>query len=205
MIRRLLDLILIVLILVGGYRSWQSSQERNRLRDTHERLARISGVLPITDPSRVHVVALKTGDPMHFAWRFYVPEKYNFRVADNQGSSSSWSSDASEFIARVRFRVDDQGRLEIHEHMKGSSGRSTMGNKELTRLLHGRWDQLQVEQLGAAEMAVLDADESAVLLRLTLPDNLAAEARKTLDTYEQKRYIPVFFELKLGPETPAKP
>ncbi|HEU5117546.1 MAG TPA: hypothetical protein VFT74_12955, partial [Isosphaeraceae bacterium] len=174
MIRRLLDLILIVLILVGGYRSWQSSQERDRLRDTHKRLARITGVLPITDPSRVHVVALETGDPMHFAWRFYVPEKYNMRVADNQGSSSSWSSNAAEFIGRVRFREDDQGRLEIHEHMKFSSGRSNLGSKELTRLLHGRWDQLRVEQFGAPEMAVLDADESAVLLRLSLPDDLAA-------------------------------
>ncbi len=206
MIRRLLDLILILAILTGAYRSWQSSQERERLKDTHERLARIIGILPIEDPSKVHVLALETGDPMHFAWRIYLPPHCPFHVRDNNGSSSSSSStDSTDFIARLRFRETEEGRLEIHKHMKNTSSRSAMGNPSLTNLLHDRWDQLQVEQLGAPDIAVLDPDEPALLLRLSLPDDLAAQARTTLDAREQKRYIPVIYALHLGPEPPANP
>ncbi len=206
MIRRLIDLTLIALILVGAYRSWQSSQERAHLKDTYERLSRITGSLPIEDPSKIHILALKTGDPLQFAWRIYMPPNGKLHVSDNRGSSSSsWNSNATEFIARVRFRENEDGKLEIYEHMHFSSGLSSIGDRKLINLLLGRWNQLQVEQLGAPDIAVLDTDENAVLLRLSFPDNLAAEARKTLSSPEANFHIPVIYELKLSPDPSTKP
>jgi hypothetical protein len=70
--------------------------------------------------------------------------------------------------------------------------------------VHDRWDKLHVERLGAPDLAVLEPNQPAILLRLTLPDDLQAEARQKLQPYAQMRYVPVLFELNLGPNA-SKP
>ena len=57
---------------------------------------------------------------------------------------------------------------------------------------------------GRAQLAVLGPMQPAILLRLTLPDDLQAEARSKLPPDTFAAYVPVLFELKLGPTT-AKP
>jgi hypothetical protein len=37
------------------------------------------------------------------------------------------------------------------------------------------------------------------MLRLTLPDSIADEARKTLDSYTVKQHVPVLVDIKLDP------
>ena len=196
----LLDWLLILAILGGGTLAWRTGRERGRLEERYARLARMTGDLPIADPSRVYLKALDMGEQLHFAWRVYLPPKYRLILSYRAGgSSTSSSSGTSEFIARVRFREDEQGLIQVYTHFGGSSSRMGIGDRALADLLRGRWDGLRVEQLGATEPAVLGPDQTAVVLRLTLPDDLHAEARKKLDRSTFEPFVPVLYEVNLGP------
>jgi hypothetical protein len=107
-----------------------------------------------------------------------------------------------KFIARVRLREGDRGTIESYTHFGPSSSGSTLGDEAMRALLHGRWDKIHVEQLGAPVPAVLEPDQSATVLRLTLPEDLAEDARKKLSPRSVERHVPVLFELTLGPRTP---
>ena len=203
---RFSDIVLLLVILIGGILAWQTGRERSRLWGSFERLSRKTGDLAVGDPSKVYVQALKTNDPMHFAWRVYTPPDYKQLLKSNSGNSmSAWSTESRDFIARVRFREDDQGRLQVYTRFHGGSSRMSLGDKELAGLVHGRWDKIRVEQLGLGEVATIDPDQPAVFLRLTMPEDMQAEARKKLPTYAQKTHVPNLFELKLDPEKPPKP
>lgn len=194
------DLLLILAIAVGGALAWQTGRERVRLAETHRRLAQVTGDLPIDDPSKVYVMALETGEPLHFAWRVYYPGNYRSILTHNAGSrSTTTTSKPAEFIARVRVREDGRGRLESYTHFSGGSSNMTLGDGGLADLLRGRWGEVRVEQLGAGGVAAIDPDGSAVLLRLTLPDSIRDEALKTLDPHIIGRHVPVLLDLQLGP------
>lgn len=197
---RALDLVLLLVALVGGFFALQNGRQLRQLRAEYERLSKITGDLPISDAAKVHVRALETGERLHFAWRVYLPPNYRVVVWNSSGSSSSWRSDSCQFIARVRFREDEQGRLQAYTRFSGSSSCMKLGDSKLAELLHDRWDKIQVEQLGAPGLAVLAPDQSAVLLRLTLPDELQQASREKLPPWMQGHLVPTLFELHLGPE-----
>ncbi len=199
---RMLDGFLLVTLLVGGVLAWQSGRERSRWMEWHARLARATGDLVVADPSLVHFRALETGDPLHFAWRVYFPANYSQILSGSTGGVTRTGSSrrATEFLARVRFRPDDCGVIQVYTHFANGSSRSTLGDKELAELLRDRWDKIRVEQVGAPKLAVIKPDQHAVLLRLTLADELQVEARKKLSAGEQQQFVPVLFELDLGPK-----
>ncbi|MFO0892383.1 MAG: hypothetical protein U0790_24990 [Isosphaeraceae bacterium] len=200
MIRKLVDAILVCVTLIGAWFAWETGQERSRLERTYARMVAAVGDLPIGDPGKIHLRALETGEPLHFAWRVYFPANSNVRVSSpNGGFFTSSSSGATEFLARVRLRENAQGQIDLYTHFSGGSSRSTLFDPKLTKLLHGRWGEIRVEQLGSPDLAVLDPDKPAILLRLILPEDLQAEARKVLDEYDLKRIIPEFYELTIGP------
>ena len=88
--RTAIDLVLLVVIAAGGVAALQTGRERSRLESTYERLHRKTGDLPIGDPAWVHVRAIETGDPLHFAWRVYFPS--NYPKSSSFGSAGqSWS------------------------------------------------------------------------------------------------------------------
>ncbi len=197
--QRAVELLLVLVVLVGAVLALWSGQERRRLQAEHTRLAQITGDLPVEDPSKVYLRALPTNEPLHFAWRVYYPPNYRDLLKHGAGSShSSWSRSAREFIARVRFREDSKGHLHAYTRFHGGSSTMGLGDRRLSELLQGRWDKIQVEQLGADGIATLETDESAVVLRLTLPRDMQEEARTKLPNYFQDRYSPVLFELTLG-------
>ena len=112
MMRRAVDLILLLVFLVGGVWAWTTGRERGRLEVDYKRLVRATGDLTIPEATKVYLRALDTGEPLHFAWRVYLPPHYQFAMRTNSGSMSmSSNSTAQEFIARVRFREDDQGMV----------------------------------------------------------------------------------------------
>lgn len=198
---RLLDFLLITLIVVGSFFAWRTGSKRYELSKTFERLSRKTGDLLITDPSLVYVQALPTGEPRHFAWRVYLPPNYNLNVRARSGGMSSFSSaGARDFIARVRFREDEQGLLHVYTHFAGGASRSNIGDADLSKFLHGRWDKLKVEQLGVDQLAAFNPGRSAVLLKLTMPDEMIPDARKVLPEHTQKTWLPELFKMEFGPE-----
>ena len=146
---RVLDLFLLTIVIIGGALAWQTGRERSRLSAEHARLARITGDLPVEDPSKVYVQALETGDPMHFAWRVYHPPNYKHILSHGNGGGTTFFSSSAEFIARVVFREDDEGQLQLYTNFSGGSSLSPFGDEDLAELLHDRWDKIRVEQLGA--------------------------------------------------------
>ena len=102
---KLLDWFLIIVVLIGGVLTWQTGRERSRLTARHGRLAKLAGDLRIADPSKVYVLALDTGEPLHFAWRMYFPPNYKLSLLSrHSGVSVFGTSRPSEFIgARCAF------------------------------------------------------------------------------------------------------
>src|SRR6185436_11697936 len=74
--QRVLNLFLILVAVLGGLLAWQSGRERGRLQAECARLLAITGDLSIDDPSKVYIRALDTREPLHFAWRVYLPPNY---------------------------------------------------------------------------------------------------------------------------------
>ncbi|MEX2176134.1 MAG: hypothetical protein WD872_17360 [Pirellulaceae bacterium] len=202
--RRLLQLCLVAVILVGLVFAWRTGQERSTVRAEYDRLVRLTGDLPLTDPAKIHVLAIETGEDLHFAWRIYLPPKCRFVIRHSSGGfGSSSRSEPQQFIARVRVREAD-GRLQLFTKFAGGSGESSFGDDSLAEFLRGRWDEVQVEQLGVGKVAVLKPDGSALLLRLSLPEALQAEAAKQLDRHSLQTKLPLLYEVHIGPE-PARP
>lgn len=196
------DLLLLLVLCLGGLLAWRADRERGRLQREHLRLAGMTGDLPIADPSKVYVRALETGDRLHFAWRVYLPPNYSQILKTKSGDlqSSSWSSGPSQFIARVRIREDKQGVLQIYTRFAGGSSTMRLGDQALGELLRGRREDIAVEQSGARGIVAIAPDQQAVLLRLTLPEDIQAAARKTLSPWTLEHFVPVLFELKLDPK-----
>jgi hypothetical protein len=197
--RTLFDWFLLLVVLVGGILAWQTSRERSRLTARHSRLARVTGDLLIVDATKVHALALNTGYPLHFAWRVYLPPNYSQKLRGGGMMFTPGSGQPAEFIARVRLRPRHDGDMDVYTHVGKASIRISLGNNALAELLYNRWDKIKVEQLGAPELAVIKADQPAVLLKLTLPDDLQSEAQKKLSPNQQQQFDPVLFELNLGP------
>jgi hypothetical protein len=203
--REYLDLFLLLVALLGGILACQTGRQRGGLRAEHERLARITGDLPVADASKVHVRALETGERLHFAWRVYLPSNYQQTLWASSGNESSlWRRDSYESIARVRFRETEQGVLQVYSKFSGVSGCAQLGDRSLAELLHNHWDKIHVEQLGAQGVVAIEQAQSVPFLRLSLPEELQRAAREKLAPAIQERFVPILFELHLGPKA-AKP
>lgn len=208
--RRGVELVLIAAIAIGGYLAWRTGQERGRLQRTFDRLARRAGDLEVGDPNQVHLRAFPTGEPMHFAWRVYLPAMYPARVRVRAGQSSEDASGSRgrpmESIARVRFREDEDGVLNVYWTFAGYGIRQAVGDRAFATLLRGRWDDVAVEQLGGDGLVGLDPDRSTTLLRLRLPPDLQESAKSALSPDQRRGLVPVFFEFRLGsPESESEP
>ncbi len=206
---KLLDATLLLIALVGGVVVLYTSREQGRVRAKSERLSRSAGNLVITDPSKVHVLALDTGEPLHFAWRVYLPADYELftRVmpAASVGSLVPGTSPARELILRVRFREDSEGDLNLYQSRENSSSRQSFGDPALSKVLHGRFDKVLVEQLGTHGAVSVGMDEPLDLLSLTVPADLETEVRNELSPDRRARFDPRFFRFSFRPEPKQTP
>ena len=203
--RSLFDWFLIAMVVGGGVMAWRTGRERSRLTARHERLVKSTGELSIKDASKIYVLALDTGEPLHFAWHFYFPPNCKQRLSYRFGNQpQSLSLPQADFIGRVRLRQDDDGTMQLYYHFGSISGGTSLKDGELEELLGGRWDRVKIERLGSPQVAVIDPDQPAVLLRLVLPEDLQAAARTKLSTGMQWQYVPVVFEVKLVPPIPIR-
>jgi hypothetical protein len=204
-LRRAIDSLLLVVVLVGGYLAWQMGRERSHLAEHYRQLVKMAGDMVVTDPTKIHVQALDTGDPLHFAWRVFLPANYpEAWHATRGGTGNRTSAKPTEFIQRVRLRPNDQGKMQIYTRGSFSSSLANQGHEALNDLLRGRWNKLKVERIGGPSTAVIDPSQAVVFLRLTLPEDLADEARSKLPENAQRECFPVVYELSLGQAPPSQ-
>jgi hypothetical protein len=198
--RRLFDLLLVCVIAAGAVPAWITGQQRSRLEAEYARLAKSAGNLVLTDPSLVHVLALDTGEPLHYAWRIHFPPGYQatYRTS-NEMSGGSWNKDACDFIGRVRFQVDEQDQLRVYTRSQGNQSLSYVGDHELGRLVREGRVRFQVEQFGSKGVAVFGPDQGVSLLKLTIPEDLPSDVREKLLTVAPKG-TRLFYQLELGPK-----
>jgi hypothetical protein len=193
-----LNALLWTAIVVGAACLWRSSRENVQLRAEADRLKSVTGELVPADPTQIYVRAIKTDDPLEFAWRVYFPPGYQLQVRHKHGySSSSALSNAIHGMARVRLREVD-GVMQIYQRLPDSSGLSSI-NPELQQFLRGRWDRLQVEQLGKERLEQLDPKSEFILFRLTLPEDLQKEAESKLPKGMRSEFMPSLLEIRVGP------
>lgn len=202
---RVVDGFLLLVIVAGGVLAGRAAWEQRRLGAEYRRLADKTGELPIRDAAKVYVGAVETGASRHFSWRVYLPPNYRLELRYSGGSASSASrTEAVDSVARVRFREDERGCVHVYTQFPGGGSMSQLGGPPLAELLRDRWDEIEVEQLGARGPVALDADEPAQLLRLTLPKDLQEAAQTMLHAGMPERPVSVLFELHLGPKPPGR-
>jgi hypothetical protein len=198
---RSLEILLAVALLVGGALVSQSMWKKADLTREHNRLMQKTGQLVITDPTKVHMRALDTGDPLHFAWRAYFPANYNFAY-NLGGGSSGWGtqSDPWEGILRVRLREVD-GHMRLYYRFIGGSGLSSTadGMQTLMKEDPALLQKLRVEQLAKDGPVTFGADEVRTLLKITLPDEMLPSAKQKLKSWEYKKLTPTIEWIRFGP------
>ncbi|MCL4203010.1 MAG: hypothetical protein KJ000_10955 [Pirellulaceae bacterium] len=196
---RWINIILVLAALYGAYLAVSEEQLRRELSVQHRTLAAETGYLDITDPDKVHVVALPSEDPLHFRWRIYLPANYEAMwQTNNWGEDGNTSTGPAEnFIAQVRFRENESGYVMVFRDMK-IGGVGSVGGPELQTLLSGKWDQIERVQLGANGPVVVEPDEVATLLQLRMPESMASEAESVLPEAWGRNYVPVVYEVRFG-------
>jgi hypothetical protein len=200
-ISRSIEILLALAVLSGALLVSQSIWKRAELAREHDRLMQKTGQLVITDPTKVHLRALDTGDPLHFAWRAYFPANYNFAY-NLTGGSSGWGtqSDPWEGILRVRLREVD-GHMRLYYRFIGGSGLSSTasGLQKLLKEDPGLLQRLRVEQLAKDGPVTFAADEVQTLIKITLPDEMLPSAKQKLERWEYEKLTPEIEWIRFGP------
>ena len=198
---RALDILLLLLTVIGGVLALSSSRRASALRAEYERIVHVAGDLEIKDPARLRIRAIDTGDPWHFAWRVYMPANYSMplkhAVGGASGSSGFFQSEPQEFIARIRLTASRDGQIAIYQSYGPNVSFTTAGTSDFFAYLSEHRDELVVEQLAANEAISLAADDSATLLKISLPEELSQEARARFGS-ELADMIPTVLESRLG-------
>jgi hypothetical protein len=201
-ISRSFEILLVVALIVGGLLVSQSIFKKADLTREHDRLMQKTGQLTVGDPTRVHLRALETGEPMSYAWRAYFPPNYSFGYTCSSGSGGMGShSDAWEGILRVRFREID-GNLQLYYRFAGGSGLRSFGSSGFRELRKANPDlpkQLVVEQLAKDGPVDFATDEMQTLIKIKLPEELLPEAKKKLGDWEYKRLEKNLEWIRVGP------
>jgi hypothetical protein len=202
MIRKAVELLLIAAVMVGGVLAWRTGLECARLGAEYARLARVAGDLTITDPTKIHVLAIDTGEPLHYAWRIYLPLNVDRKVFSRFRSMELLTaSKPEEFVMRVQIRLrPDLTGLQIYERGEFGINESNLGDERLANLVLGHEGELQIEQLGSGGVAVIEPDQTPVMLRLAMSPGMQAKALQTLDASDQKSLIPELYRWEIGPE-----
>ena len=196
---RCINIALLVVALCGAVVAVREGRLRRELLAEHQMLANETGYLDIVDPSKAHVVALPSDDPLHFRWRIHLPAKYEalWRTSEWGRDASGTTVQAESFIAQVRFRKNEFGFVRVFSDMK-VGGVSSVGGRELQAFLSDKWDQIERVQLGVGGQVVVEPDQVATLLQLRMPEAMAREAKSVLPAPWGSNYIPVLYEVQFG-------
>ena len=201
-------LTLIVLSLIGSnlYVSWKwraAQEEIKRLRDE-------LGVLTIEDPTRFYIREVRSGDPLTWRWRIYVPpgERDFFlgvrRIPEsgvnaesggsvysrttNPGSSVPIDPMQGEYTITARIERDQQGGWRLAAHCLGGATTAGIMPPDSGWLSGGdsyldvqATRDIDVNITGFGKTESFAADETVVLLRVRAPTQEQADNHELCD------------------------
>lgn len=190
MLLRLLNLSLLLAALVGAALAFAEQRRVAAIAGEHQRLTGLVGNLSVEDETKIHVLAIDTGEPMHFLWRIFVPANVDLRWQFKTigGSSSSWGGgdpEPTEMFLRYRMKVEDNW-VNVFHSTNNSSGLSSLGGRKAPSLVE-RPDLIEVQIAGADEVAVFEPDEVVDLLSL----RCRPDAQEQLDEPELWKWLDV--------------
>jgi hypothetical protein len=198
---RWINIALTLVAFYGAFVVVREARLNERLAEQHRILAAEIGFLDVSDPSKVHVVALASEDPLHFRWRIYLPDNYSVIWRTNEwGDGKHSSTGPQNFVAQVRFRKSEYGFVRIFKDLGSSGGVGSLGGRELETFLRDRWDEIEMLQLGAGGPAVIEPQELTTLLQLRMPEAMAEEAAEFLPASWARQVVPVLYEVRVGTE-----
>lgn len=164
-------LLLFILSLLGSnfFTAWQLRQ----LRQENAGMRKELGRLVITDPNRIHIVAVPTYEDLLWRWRIYVPAGKTLRLYESSYdipetgfplSSVSSGLHEGEYLLTAAVRRDRHGKWQVTVAGPRSSSSTGFSDEHATWLTDSAgWS---VEQAGNGEAQVFNIDEPIVLLRL---------------------------------------
>ncbi|MGN6544690.1 MAG: hypothetical protein ACTHK7_06555 [Aureliella sp.] len=199
---RIIDAALLVATIAGAVVAVGTARMLHGLQAEHARLSRMTGELVITDPALLHVQAIETGDPLHFAWRVYAPASQLrvFESTGGHGRSTSTNSDSTprEFIARIRFTAGSSAeQTTVYSSFRSGSSLWSFGSAEMLQFLIDHRREIEIEQLGAHETASIKPGQPATLLKITVPENLVDQARQAFRDPNATPLVPNVFECRV--------
>lgn len=192
--RRLFDCILLLITLAGVVPAWLTSIEVRRLTREHERFERMSQSLVVTDPSKVHLIAIDTGDPYHFAWRVFTPANYQMSLSS---IGSFIQTKQGESLAQVRFIRNHYGQICISTTFLGIESYVYQFERETADMLLDHWNDVTVYRAGSTGSVVAGENGRLVLLRLTLSEDALREIGPKLEPSSRFR-PPLIYETELN-------
>ena len=137
------------------------------------------GILTITDPSKVHILALRSKEDWHWRWRVYLPPGKTWKFTQALGEkvpmqgfdmsnvphgSSSGTESKGEFTAEVWLARDINGALRLNRQFAGSGVASGISEVDAGKLLVG--GSTSTHAAGMWTTAVHDPAGPIELLRL---------------------------------------
>jgi hypothetical protein len=168
---RVFLLLLFIASLVGSnlFTAWQLDKVRQENAQMHKEL----GYLKVSDPTKIHVVAVPTYEDMLWRWRIYVPQGQSFWICSSThdipqtGISESVSSttlDEGEYLLTAAIRPDRHGKWQLTVGLEGGSASTGFGDDDATWIDDNLgWES---SQAGVGSTEVLEPENPAVLLRV---------------------------------------
>ena len=137
------------------------------------------GILTITDPSKVHILALRSKEDWHWRWRVYLPPGKKWKITQALGekvpmqgfdmsnvphSSSSGDLSNEEFTAEVWLNRDIHGALRLNRQFGDGRGASVISDEQAKMLFANGSASSHTAGMSATE--VYDPAGPIELLRL---------------------------------------
>lgn len=199
------DLLLIAAIVPLAVWAWQTVGERSRLEATLARYESRVGRLDVPDRGKIYLQAVPTGSPTEFAWRAFYPAatsiscRFDSELGLLGDLGFGLGGSGKEEFTTIHLRAKAGGGVEVWFSQVGVHPQSTIGDRAISELIRGRWDQLRVERAGVDGVLVVDPKVPLVLIRILLSPEMMAEAEASGSPLAGKLTTPEIFRITLNP------
>ena len=178
----LIDGVLLAIVITGAWYAWPIQREAGRLHAKRMELQRIVGEMPIKDPTKYHVMLLKSENPLEWRWRIFVPAGIDTLLATDcspDGSSSrsgftGGSQSAQEGLLTATISQTDAGNLvqiKIRARSRHSNGTITthVRGDTMQQMVSDK-DTSSWQIAGRDGVEIISSDQVVSLLAIELPE-----------------------------------